>query len=102
MVKSIDDDIAAGRARVRRVRERLLDFCADHAERSLGVGLGLKAELDHADLLLDIAASHRQAGGIDTEARRRVREAAAVTADVWAAVRPRRRRRRQAAGPPTV
>lgn len=99
MAKSIDDGIADGRARVRRVRDRVLDVCADHADRSLGVGLRLKGELDHADLLLDIAASHRQAGGLDTEARRRVREAAAVTADVWAAVRPRRR---QAAGPPAV
>ena len=89
----------AVRARVRRVRERLLDFCADHADDcSLGAALRLKGELDHADLLCDIVASHLAAGGLDGEARRRLREAAAVVADVWIVVRPRPRRRPAADG----
>lgn len=82
----------AVRARVRRVRERVLDVCADDL-CSMEAGMQLKGELDHADLLLDIAASHLQTGGLDVEARRRLREAAAVVADVWAVVRPRRPRR---------
>ena len=82
--------LAAVRSRVRRVRERLLDVCADDG-CSLGAGMRMKAELDHADLLCDIAASHLRTGGLDAEARRRVREADAVVDDVWVVVRPRRR-----------